>query len=212
MKEYVNSRDFYEKCKLLPLKNCAIASDYKKNCRNNTYHCWALSQLGSFRFKDENVEYQYEIWLKAIARVLKTRHPGKLHFFFFFFTKKVTTVICTEGVKPSPDGKMIKPLTFDNLFTPMDVTSHFSTMLEPIMSASFPSSLSIIHFHATTTFALKLGVDLRRPYYVFQNDAGSRLSNTQYWENLVLVVVLVSEFKALLFQVCLFLLLIVIIN
>ena len=26
-----------------------------------------------------------------------------------------------------------------------------------------------------------------------QNDAGSRVTNTQYWENLVLVVVLVSE-------------------
>ena len=30
-----------------------------------------------------------------------------------------------------------------------------------------------------------------------QNDAGSQVSNDQYWENLVLVVVLVSEFKAL---------------
>ena len=30
-----------------------------------------------------------------------------------------------------------------------------------------------------------------------QNDAGSRVSNTQYWENLVLVVVLVLESKAL---------------
>ena len=30
-----------------------------------------------------------------------------------------------------------------------------------------------------------------------QNDIGSRMSNTQYWENLVLVVVLVSESKAL---------------
>ena len=28
-----------------------------------------------------------------------------------------------------------------------------------------------------------------------QNDAGSRVSNTQYWENLVLVVVLVLESK-----------------
>ena len=30
--------------------------------------------------------------LKSL-RVLKTRHPGKLHFTFFFFTKKGTTVI-----------------------------------------------------------------------------------------------------------------------
>ena len=29
-----------------------------------------------------------------------------------------------------------------------------------------------------------------------QNDAGSLVSNTQYWENLVLVVILVSESKA----------------
>ena len=28
-----------------------------------------------------------------------------------------------------------------------------------------------------------------------QNDAGSRASNTQYWENLFLVVVLISEFQ-----------------
>ena len=32
-----------------------------------------------------------------------------------------------------------------------------------------------------------------------QNDSGSRVSNTQYWENLVLVVVLFSESKALYF-------------
>ena len=30
-----------------------------------------------------------------------------------------------------------------------------------------------------------------------QNDAGARVRTTQYWENLVLVVVLVSESKAL---------------
>ena len=33
--------------------------------------------------------------------------------------------------------------------------------------------------------------------FSYQNDAGSHVSNNQYWENLVLVVVLVSEFKAL---------------
>ena len=30
-----------------------------------------------------------------------------------------------------------------------------------------------------------------------QNDAGSRVSTTQYWKNLVLVVILVSESKGL---------------
>ena len=33
-----------------------------------------------------------------------------------------------------------------------------------------------------------------------QNDAGSRASTTQYWENLVLVVVLVLESKALYYE------------
>ena len=53
--------------------------------------------LESSRFEDEN-EYEYEIKLKVFARVLKKRHPGKLHFPFFFFPpKKVNTVIYTEG-------------------------------------------------------------------------------------------------------------------
>ena len=36
--------------------------------------------LESFRFEDEN---EYEFNLKFFARVLKKRHPGKLHFTFF---------------------------------------------------------------------------------------------------------------------------------
>ena len=30
-----------------------------------------------------------------------------------------------------------------------------------------------------------------------QNDVGSRMNNTQYWENLMLIVILFSESKAL---------------
>ena len=41
--------------------------------------------------------------------------PEKLH--WTFFTKNASTVILKE-VKPSPDSKMIKLLTFDNLFPP----------------------------------------------------------------------------------------------
>ena len=39
--------------------------------------------------------YEYEIKLNVFARVLKKRHPAKLH--FTFFTKKGNTVIYTEG-------------------------------------------------------------------------------------------------------------------
>ena len=42
----------------------------------------------------------------------------------------------------------------------------------------------------------KLEVEWRRLLlFPTPNDAGSRVSNTQYWENLVLVVVLISEFQ-----------------
>ena len=51
---------------------------------------WSVT-LESSRFEDEN-EYEYEIKLKVFARVLKKRHPGKLHFPFL-----VNTVIYTEG-------------------------------------------------------------------------------------------------------------------
>ena len=51
--------------------------------------------LESFRFEDEN-EYKYEIELEVFARVLKKRHPGKLHFYTFFY-RNVSTVIHNEG-------------------------------------------------------------------------------------------------------------------
>ena len=41
-------------------------------------------KIESFRFEDEN-EYKNEILLKVFARVLKKRHPGKLHFTFFHY-------------------------------------------------------------------------------------------------------------------------------
>ena len=51
---------------------------------------------------------------------------------------------------------------------------------------------------ATTTFSLKLVVGVTTAItFSRQNDAGSRVSNTQCWENLVLAVVLVPESKAL---------------
>ena len=52
--------------------------------------------LESLRFEDVN-EYEYEIELKVLARVLKKkRHPRKASF-NFFFCKNVCMIIYTEG-------------------------------------------------------------------------------------------------------------------
>ena len=70
------------------------------------------------RFEDEK-EYKYEIQLKVFARVLKKRQPGKLHFPFFFSPKKFVRLFILKQVQPFPDRKIIKLLTFDNLFPPL---------------------------------------------------------------------------------------------
>ena len=68
--------------------------------------------LESSRFEDEN-EYEYEIKLKVFARVLKKRHPGKLHFpFFFFHQKKLIRLFILKEVKPSTDRRVKELLTF----------------------------------------------------------------------------------------------------
>ena len=75
--------------------------------------------LESLRFKDVN-EYEYEIELKVLARVLKKkRHPRKTSFFNFFSAKKLVWLFIMKEVKPFPDSKMIKLLTVDNLFSPL---------------------------------------------------------------------------------------------
>ena len=75
--------------------------------------------LESFRFEDKN-EYRYDITFKVFARVVKKKRlPGKLHFPFFFVTKKLVRLFILKGVKPSLDSKMIKFLTFDNIFPPL---------------------------------------------------------------------------------------------
>ena len=72
----------------------------------------------------------------------------------------------TEG-KPSLDSKLIKLLTFDDLFRHSDILAKTRNRLTTAIS------------------------------FFRQNDAGSHVGNTRYWGNLVLVVVLVSESKAL---------------
>ena len=58
--------------------------------------------------------------LKFLRMFSKRRHPaGKLH--FPLFTKKLVLLFTLKEVKPSPDSKMIKLLTFEqyNLFPPL---------------------------------------------------------------------------------------------
>ena len=59
--------------------------------------------LNTFRFEDEK-DYQYEIWLKG-SQKRDTRNA-----LLYFFTGNL------EEVRPSPGRKIIKPVTFDNLF------------------------------------------------------------------------------------------------
>ena len=87
-----------------------------------------------------------------------------------FSLEKLALLPLVKEVTPSPDRQVIKLLTFDNLFPPLDILAKTRSRVT-----------------TATTFSR-------------QNGAGSRVSNTQYWENLVLVVVLVSESKALYLQ------------
>ena len=82
--------------------------------------------------------------------------PPPDFFIVLFFTKKVGTVIF---IKPSANHIMIKLLTFDNLFPPLQ-----------------HSVLAQTHSGVKTAIAFSQ-----------QNDAGSCASNTSYQENLLLV-------------------------
>ena len=72
-----------------------------------------------------------------------------------------------KEVKTSLDCKMRKHLTLDKLYPHYDILAKTRSRMT-----------------TATTFSR-------------QNDAGSRASTTYYWENLVLVVVLVLESKGL---------------
>ena len=50
----------------------------------------------------------------TISRLLKNRHSGNLHG-FFFPPEKLARIFLSKEVQPSPESKMIKLLTFENL-------------------------------------------------------------------------------------------------
>ena len=54
--------------------------------------------MESFIFEDKN-EYEYEIKLNVLARVLRNKKTPRKASFYFFFSKKVSRVIYTEGGK-----------------------------------------------------------------------------------------------------------------
>ena len=56
-------------------------------------------KVETFRFEDEN-DYEYEIWFKV------------------FSPEKIALLSLLKVVEPSSDYKMLKRLTFDNLFSP----------------------------------------------------------------------------------------------
>ena len=62
---------------------------------------------------------KFEVYLKVFARVLKKKTPRKASFCFFFSPKKLVQLFIPKEVQPYPDSKMIKLLTFDNLFLPL---------------------------------------------------------------------------------------------
>ena len=73
-------------------------------------------KIESLRFQDEN-DCKYEIQVK-FACVLKKK-PESFIFLFFFSSKNLVRLFIVKEVKPSPDSKMIKLLTFENLFLPL---------------------------------------------------------------------------------------------
>ena len=56
--------------------------------------------------------------LKFLCVFKKKMTPRKASF-YFFSPKKLVRLFILKEVKPSPDSKMIKPLTFDNFFSPL---------------------------------------------------------------------------------------------
>ena len=64
-------------------------------------------------FRVEN-EYEYENC--ACSQKIKDTQES---FIMLFSPKKLVRLFILKEVKPSPDSKMIKLLTFDNLFLPL---------------------------------------------------------------------------------------------
>ena len=73
-------------------------------------------------------------------RILKKDTPER--FILVFLTKKVSKVIYTKEVKPSFDRKMIKLLTFDDLFPPLRL---LKLLVELRGLSRFATKMTLVH-------------------------------------------------------------------
>ena len=90
-------------------------------------------------------------YLKFFCILSKNRHsPPLIASLYFFSPRKLALLSLSVEVKPSADRKMIKLLTFDNLFR------HYNIL-------------------GQTHSGMKMAIAFSR-----QNDPGSRTSNTSY--------------------------------
>ena len=101
-------------------------------------------------FRSEPDENEYKIELKVFYACSQKKTSRKA-LFYFLSPKKLVRLFTLKDVKPSPESKIIKLLTFDNLF------------------------LLLRHSRAKPRSGMTTAITFSR-----QNDAGSRLSNTQY--------------------------------
>ena len=74
-------------------------------------------RIETFMFEDEN-DYEYEIWFQVFSRIINKQTPRNSSL-YFFSPEKLALLSLLKEVEPSPDCKMLKRLTFDNLFPPL---------------------------------------------------------------------------------------------
>ena len=78
----------------------------------------------SFRFQDED-DYYYEIWFKVFF-AYRQKIVTPEFFILLFSTEKLAPLSWLKEVTRSPDRKMLKLVTFDNLFPPLRHSRHKS--------------------------------------------------------------------------------------
>ena len=69
-------------------------------------------------------------------------NPGKIHCAFFPL-KRLARVFLLKEVKPSPDRKMMKPLSFENLFPPLRYFRFINSLKERRLPL-FPANMTLV--------------------------------------------------------------------